>query len=155
MNPLWLFFAVVATALAAPPLPPGIISVGTNQATPPLAPALPAIINPALAMRLVTESNLTLSPFGWSSVTVTVDMVKRAVSVPASGGHLLASAVCSNVPVLAVTINSATGAVVELERSTNLVTWERSNVRWVSDGMPIRYYVAAPEVGEFYRLRKP
>ena len=151
MTPL-LLCAVIAGVLDGPPLPPGFTAAAFSGSA--ALVALPAIVNPALRLRCVTESNLTLSPFGWSAVPVTVDMQARTVSVPASGGVLSASVACSNSPVLAVEINSATGAVVELERSTNLVTWERSNVRWVSDGKPIRYYVTAPAGSEYFRLRK-
>ena len=155
MTPL-LLCAVIAGVLDGPPLPPGFtVSAFSGSAPPPVSVGMPAIVNPALRLRCVTESNLTLSPFGWSAVPVTVDMQARTVSVPASGGVLSASVACSNSPVLAVEINSATGAVVELERSTNLVTWERSNVRWVSDGTPIRYCVTAPASREYFRLRKP
>lgn len=109
---------------------------------------------PILKIGLVTETNspITLSPLGWASVPVVVDLKNKIIFVPAGGGQFAASVVCSNQPVLAVEILAQSGHTNEVEWSTDLINWTPSNVRWVSDGLPVRYYIPQPVERRLYRV---
>jgi hypothetical protein len=119
------------------------------------ASAVVPAAGPILTIGLVTETNsaITLSPLEWASKPVWVDLRTRTVFVRSGEYQLAASVVCSNQPVLAVQILSQPGHTNEIEWSSDLVTWTRSNVRWISDGTPIRYYVPVPVGERHYRVR--
>jgi len=114
------------------------------------------VTEPPLTISWVTETNspLTLSPLGSASVPLIVDLRNGTIFVPAGGCQFDVSVVCSNEPVLAVEIAAQKGHTNEVEWSTDLTSWTPSNVRWISDGQLVRYYVSQPLAGAIYRVKE-
>jgi len=106
-----------------------------------------------IGMVLETSSPITLSPLGWASTPVVVDVRTQTVYVRSGGCEFAASVVCANEPVLAVEILSQSGHTNEIEWTSDLVNWTPSNVRWISDGSPVRYYIPQPVGSRLYRVR--
>lgn len=111
---------------------------------------------PTLAIGWVAETSspLTLSPLGSAFVPVIVEPKVGIISVPAAGVQFTVSIVCSNEPLLAVEITAQPGHTNQLEWSTDLFNWEESNVFWISEGQPVRYYLTQPVGGRSYRVNE-
>jgi hypothetical protein len=110
---------------------------------------------PILSIGLVWETNapITVSPLGWASRPVLVDLKTKTVHVRSAACDFAASVVCSNEPALAVQILSPAGHTNEMEWTSDLMAWTPSNVRWISDGDPVSYYIPYPVSGRLYRVR--
>jgi len=110
---------------------------------------------PVLTIGFVTETNpgIELSPLGWASKPVLVDLKSKTVHVRSGECQFAASVVCPEERVLAVQIFTPSGHTNELEWTADLVTWIPSNVRWISDGTPVRYYAVQPTEHRFYRVK--
>jgi len=119
------------------------------------AVADPPTAEPILSIGLITETSsaMTLSPLGWASKPVVVDLLTRTMYVRSGSCDFAASVVCSNEPVLTVEIRSQSGHTNEIEWTSDLVNWTPSNVRWVSDGSPVRYYIPQPVGLRLYRVK--
>jgi hypothetical protein len=122
----------------SPPLPPGYV-----------APAYVVPLPPPFAIAVTMETNVVMQP---ESASLPLTVGRSNTWYTAEGCQITMSGAAWR-PVLRLEINITSNSVAEIECSQDLTAWTTTNIRIISYGEPVRYYITQPVGTRFYRVR--